>query len=290
MTDQHLDLHGCVQLTNEEYHSGPGISKSHLDKVAKCPLLYWERYINPEREPEEQKAALVFGSAFHTATLEPDLFASEFLIMPEFNLRSATGRAARDEWLAGEAKGLTVLTVEQRDLALKMARVVHKHPVAGQLLRGGQKEQSFFAKDPETGALVKCRTDHSDFSAGLIADLKSTDDASEDAFAKSIANFRYHVQQAWYEDVLSSIYGEAPPYFVFIAVDKNPPHPIGVYYIDPEDVQLGRQLARRDLKTILECKRTGIWPDFTPSKVARISLPGWARHQQIASLGLGDEA
>lgn len=285
MTDQTTtELHGCYEMSNEDYHSGPGISKSHLDKVADCPLNYWNHYLNPEREPAPQSAALVFGSAFHTATLEPDLFASEYLIMPEFNLRSPTGRAARDEWLENEAKGRTVLTVDQRDLALKMASVVHKHPVASQLLRG-KKEQSFYAKDPETGLLVKCRTDNFDEHRGLVADLKSTDDASPDSFAKSIANFRYHVQQAWYEDVFSALYGDAPDYFVFVAVDKTPPHPIGVYYIDPEDVSLGRQLARRDLRTILQCRQTGVWPDYTPTQVQQIGLPGWARHQQIASLG-----
>lgn len=286
MTDQTIELHGLVQMTNEEYHAAAGISKSKLDDIAECPAKYWQRHENPEREPEEPTASLVLGDAIHTAVLEPDSFASRYMVMPPFNLRSPKGREERDHWLVTEAKGARVLTVDQRDTALAAATVVRRHPVAGRLFVGGVAEQSYFVRCKRTGALKKCRLDYFHENHGLIADLKSTDDASPSAFAKSVHNYRYHVQEAWYRhEVLADLYGEAPPNWVFVAVEKTPPYVIGIYELEEEDVDRGHRLARRDLNTLLECRRTGFWPDYA-MQPRTLALPGWARHEADAALGV----
>ncbi len=49
--------------------------------------------------------------------------------------------------------------------------------------------------------------------------------------------------------------------FIFVAVEKVRPYAVGVYWLEPEDIPPAMELARRDLNTILECRRTGIWPD-----------------------------
>jgi hypothetical protein len=36
-------------MNNTDYHAHPAISKSHLDQVAKSPLHYWARYLDPNR-------------------------------------------------------------------------------------------------------------------------------------------------------------------------------------------------------------------------------------------------
>ena len=37
---------GMLDLTNEQYHAGPGISKSKLDAIAISPLNYWDQYVS----------------------------------------------------------------------------------------------------------------------------------------------------------------------------------------------------------------------------------------------------
>lgn len=281
------ELHGIVQMTNDEYHAAPGISKSKLDDIADCPLRYWQRHINPEREPEEPTASLVLGDAIHTAVLEPDSFASRYMVMPPFNLRSPKGREERDHWLATEAKGASVLTVDQRDTALAAATAVRRHPMVSRLLTGGAAEQSYFVRCRRTGALKKCRLDYFHEGAGLIVDLKSTDDASPAAFSKSVHNYRYHVQQGWYQrEVLADLWGEAPPHWAFVALEKAPPYAIGVYYLEPEDVDRGVMLARRNLETLLECQRTDVWPDYASAGAMPLPMPGWARREADSRLGV----
>lgn len=282
-THQYSTLRGLVEMTNDEYHAAPGYSKSHLDKIADCPAEYWHHYLNEDRKKaaedgeaeaaEEKREELVQGSAIHTAILEPDLFPSTYMVLPDLNLRTKAGRAERDAFIAAHP-GREVLTVEQHNIAIACQNAVRRHPVASRLFREGQAEQSWFTIDKETGELIKCRTDWLNASAGMIVDVKSTKDASPAGFGKSVANFRYHLQPPWYQDVFEQEFGEAPPLWVFLAIEKKEPFKIGLYYPTPDDIEMGRRQARRDFMKILECKRTGSWPDYG-HEVQPLQIPGW---------------
>lgn len=263
---------GLVPCTNEEYHSGPGISKSHLDKIAGgSPRHYWHHYLNPDRERSEPTPAMVLGSAIHSIILEPDLFTSEYVANPGIDKRTKDGKA---EWAAFQAehKGKTILSDEDFQTCLAVRDAVHLHPVAAGLLTGGEAEQSFYAIDPEHGELVKCRTDY--LSGDLIVDVKSTADASPDGFARSCANFRYPHQVAWYRDVMDAAFGEPPAHWVFMAVETKPPYAIGLYFAQPEDIARARLACRRDLQRIVDHKRSGQWPDYG-AEALPLALPKW---------------
>ena len=82
---------GLVECSNDQYHGGPGVSKSHLDAIAGAsPLHYWHKYINPNRERAEPSQALIMGSAIHSIVLEPDLFTGEYITVPEDAPKRAT--------------------------------------------------------------------------------------------------------------------------------------------------------------------------------------------------------
>lgn len=264
---------GLVIESNEAYHaSTSAVSKSHLDVIANAsPRHYWHKYLNPDREPEEPTPAKVLGSAVHSIILEPDLFTKQYVANPGIERRSNAGKAEYAAFIA-EHKGKTILTDEQMQACLAVRDAVHQHPVAAGLLHGGQAEQSFYAIDPETGELIKCRTDY--MAGDMIVDVKTTDDASPTGFGKSAANYRYPMQTAWYHDVLDAAFGEHPPYWVFLAVEKEPPYAIGIYYPDAADIARARVAARRDFMRIVEHRRSGEWPDY--ADMARpLALPTW---------------
>lgn len=265
---------GLVERTNEQYHRGPGVSKSHLDTIAGAsPRHYWHKYLNPDREPEEPTPAKVLGSAIHSIILEPDLFTTDFVANPGIERRSNAGKAEYAAFIAENA-GKTILTDEQMQQCLAVRDAVHLHPVAAGLLTGGHAEQSFYAIDSETGELIKCRTDY--LVGDMIVDVKSTDDASPTGFGKSAANFRYPLQVAWYHGVLDAAFGEHPPHWVFLAVEKDPPYALGIYFTEPADVQRARVAARRDFLRIVEHKRSGQWPDYGIEALP-LTLPTWWR-------------
>lgn len=143
----------------------------------------------------------------------------------------------------------------------------------------------------------------------VVVDVKTTEDASIEGFAKSIANWRYHTQHPYYLDGLREAIrqgnvtylpkGEAevsaywidaktgelcrcrpdfwngrPDNFVFLAVEKKAPYAVGVYLLDEQSVELGRAEYRSDLDVYAECRKTGVWPAYS-EKVESISVPQW---------------
>lgn len=86
-----------VRNTNEEYHASEGISSSGIKLLARRPVHFWQRYINPEREREEgRKRHFVVGSAFHCAVLESDEFHYRYAIEPDIPKQSNQWRVLQE--------------------------------------------------------------------------------------------------------------------------------------------------------------------------------------------------
>lgn len=169
----------------------------------------------------------------------------------------------------------TILNPEQWKTIHAMRDALMAHPAANALLTviPGKAEKSVYWIDATTGVLCRCRPDwwRDD---NLIVDLKTTEDASPEGFARSIAKFRYDVQDAFYTDGVQQATGKRPKAFVFIAVEKKPPYGVGVYVLDAETKDLGRAQYQHDLRVYAECLRTGEWPGYG-DKIQTISLPAW---------------
>lgn len=193
---------------------------------------------------------------------------------------SANGKPVRlwsdvlAEWTENNP-GRIVLSPEVWEQLHAMAAAVHAHPAAHALLTSvpGEAEKSVYWKDPTTGVLCRCRPDwwRDDW---IIPDLKTTDDASPEGFAKSMANWRYDVQAAFYIDGIEAATGKRPKAFIFIAVEKKPPYAVGVYKLDSESEELGRLQYQHDLRVYAECLANDNWPGYG-DKIQTINMPAW---------------
>ena len=248
--------------SNADYHADPAVSASHLHAVAASPYHYWSRFLAPDRPPSVQTAAMKLGSLTHCAVLEPDQLASRYGIAPD--RRTNAGKAAV---AAMEAAGIEAVTAPEMEQAMAMAASVRSHQAAAALLRDGKAEQSFWFDDIATGLRCKCRPDW--YTGSTIVDLKTTVDASPKGFAKSVAQWRYHVQQSHY---LAGTFAER---FVFIAVEKSYPYAVGVYELDADAVQFGDYERRNNLQTIADCRAISEWPGYG-NTIQPLSLPKWA--------------
>ena len=260
-----------------DYHRHSAVSKSHLDQIARSPLHYWARYLDPNRVDPESTPAMAIGSALHTHVLELDTWDQRYVTMPEgIDRRTKQGKA---EWEAFNAasSGRTVLSKTDAELVMRMARAIYAHPAAAFLLqRPGQAEQTYLWTDEATGLECKCRPDWMTTDGQLIVDLKTTEDASPAGFRKSVANFRYHVQAAWYLDGLERATGKRPEQFIFVCVEKKPPHAVAVYAASAEMVATGAITAEADLARLALCKEAGDWPGYS-NQIEVIDLPPWMR-------------
>lgn len=271
MTDLIYGLHPAGTLSNTAYHALDAVGKSDLDLIAKSPA-HWKYAVR------EETPAMRLGSAVHCAVLEPERFEQDYVTAPQCDKRTKAGKEAFAEFEAANS-GKTVLSLDDGMLCLRIAGSVREHPRVAEFLQQGQPEVSALWKDPEFKVRCRARYDWLQ-DAGVILDLKTTKDASPAKFARSCAAFRYHVQAAWYLDGYLQATGDLPMAFVFVAVEKTPPYAVALYEITADDLDYGRDLARRDLSRYATARELDVWQAY-PEAVQPLSLPRWAMNQEI---------
>ena len=261
-------------MNNADYHAHPAVSKSHLDLIARSPLHYWARYVDPARVAPEPTPQMRLGTALHTHVLELSRWDEEIAVAPPMDRRTKVGK---ESWAAFEsdAAGKTVITGDDAAQVMAMGRAVLRHPAAAMLLGlPGKAETTHMWTDATYGVECKCRPDWLTDDGSIVVDLKTTKDASPRGFKQSIANFSYQKQAAWYLHGLEQATGKRPDQFIFICVESTAPYAVAVYAADAEMIERGHDQAMRDLAKLAVCKAADHWPSYS-EQIETISLPGW---------------
>lgn len=266
--------HGLhVGVPSAVYHARvPGmVSKGVLDLVHRTPahLKAWL-----DGQEEEPTPALLFGAAQHCALLEPEIFETTYVVEPEFgDCRFKENKARRDEWRK-KTEGYTKISREDNDAIKAICQAVRNHPLAGRMLVDGEPELTVRWRDAETGLECKSRADYYVRKHRMAVDIKTSFDASPAEFRRSVANYRYHVQDALYRDGFAAI-GEAIEHFVFVVVEKRPPYAVALYSLDRDAVAKGHSQVRTDIARLAECVKADTWPGY-PTSIQELNLPPWA--------------
>ena len=256
-----------IGLTNNEYRQQRGISKSDLDLTHQShALLEWAR-----NAPSVGSEEVDLGTHVHCATLEPDVFAGTYRKAP------AGGRTAADrsrvEAFAEHCKagGKICLDADAYDMVIAMRDSIMAHPTARDLLTGdGISESSVFGE--LEGVRVKCRPDRLIRERNILVDVKKVDDIRH--IARSIQEFRYYVQAAFYSDIYEQWTGHKPR-FIFVAVGQRRSigrHPVRVFELEQAWVDAGRVEYLDDLERVREMEEFG-----AGMHVEVLELPRWAR-------------
>ncbi len=281
-----------VGLPIEEYHGGPGISKTGLDRINVSPANFYDLTLNPARPPEPERKGQLEGQLAHCAILEPDEFDKRYAVLPadaprrptdaQWNAKKPSPESVEAmEWWAAWNKssaGRTIISHAQRETALRQAEAVRRLPDVAEALATGVAESSAYWIDAETGVLCRCRPDwvHPVGESGVIQlDVKTFSDANPAEFARQIARKRYHVQDAYYSDGYAAASGKDVLAFIFVAVQDAWPFAASAVMLDPQSQAQGRRDYRRNLSTYAECLASGEWPGFGQG-IHLATLPGWA--------------
>lgn len=261
-------------VSNETYHSSPGVSKSTLDWVNKSPsLVQWAKDAPTD---EEAESAVDMGNAFEALLLEPDRFDREYIKAPEVDRRTKQGKAEYAAFLE-EAEDRFVLTHDEWRQIHLMRDSTMAHPMARTILEAESVVQgSYYWIDPVTDHLCKCRPDlivtDERLPQSVTVDVKTTPDMER--FRRNCGEHRYHVQDAFYTDGLANYYGEQP-HFIFLTACTSlsaKRYPVHVIELDIEAKHQGTLEYRHDLERYAECARKDDWADIETG-----TLPYWAR-------------
>jgi hypothetical protein len=276
-------------LSNEDYHAHNSMSKSGLDKISVSPLHYlaglpeitdenrnrfayipeqYHVYMKGEANRVETPA-MKEGTLIHCAVLEPDELLNRYFALDETVDRRT--KAGKERWaeIQQEAEGKIIISPEQQHMGMRIRDEVAKHKIARLLFDGGKSETSVFSSIDDIDA--RCRPDY--INGSVFLDVKSTDNAGE-SFEKSVAKYRYYVQQPFYTDIAEQE-GMEVSNFLFVAIEKKEPYSIGIYQLDYDAVAYGRREYKADLDTYKRCLDTGIWPGYQET-IKTLSLPRYA--------------
>ena len=249
------------KMTNKEYHETEGISSSDLKLLEISPLHFHKKELF-----KFESNVFDFGSLVHKMILEPEDLENEFVKMPEFNLRTKTGKEEKSKF-EEENKNKVVITPADWEKAEKMAENVLA--IAGNLIKKGKCEESYFVED-EYGLIRKCRPDCYIEPLGVVIDIKTTQSTKPYDFQKSIYEYRYHYQAYWYLKTLE-LAGKKANQFIFVAVEKKEPFMVRLFRVSKEAINRAEMEVENLIQNYVKFLETG-----KAEIVEEIDLPNWA--------------
>lgn len=249
-----------------------GVASNTALKLVGRSAAHYKEWLDAREETPTD--AMLLGSALHCAALEPERFAREYVVAPDFgDRRFKEAKAKHAAWLADHT-GKTSLDREDGAAIVGMVASIRKHPKAGPLLAEGASELTMLWTDAATGIRCKGRADHYAPRFRTVLDIKTTEDARDFAFAKSVANLGYHQQAAFYSEGFETV-GAPIDAFVFVAIEKTPPHNLKLHMLDGEALARGALEVRRSLEAMRACVESLEFSGYD-SEINIISLPRWA--------------
>jgi hypothetical protein len=271
----HQGKYTSSQLSLETYHNSvEAISKTNLDYIHQSFAHYLENKIQPKSILSGNlPKCLVEGSALHSLVLTPQDFVKDFRVLPALNRRTREGKALYDQ-IVSQGKPTIPSPVYAKIEA--MTRSILIHPSSSVLLQNGEAEVSFIWEDPDTKVLCKCRPDY--LQRLIISDIKTCQDASYEAFQRTIIEHRYHVQGAYFIDGISAALKDGiNKDFILIAVEKTPPFAVAVYKLDEELIELGRDTYKKDLQKYKNhINNPNLFQGYN-AMIQSMAAPGWIK-------------
>lgn len=262
-------------LDFDAYKKQAGINASLLKAMAVSPAhgnLYMQGGLKTSKEME-------FGTLAHMAILEPERFAQEVLLQPDFaeitggqHHASRAYKDAKAGWM--QAQGPNAMSLSFKDMAhiKAMASSLRAQKEIVELLAGGRSEVSFRWHDAHQDMTCKGRADLIS-PGGLLVDIKTAKSALPHAISRMIGDMGYHIQAAHYLEFgrQSGLYDHEN--FLLVAMEKTPPYACAGYFLDEATLLAGAQARAAAMRSLQECLKTGSWPGYPGLSV--VGLPPW---------------
>lgn len=255
--------------TFKTYRKQRALNYSYLKKWVEAPIL--------AESEDKDTPALSFGRGTHVLTLEgEDKFTKGFEVI---DVKSRKTKAYQE--LAETSSKDVILKIEAERMH-GIREAVKAHPRAKGLLMQGHRECSAYwnEKFGEDELAMKIRMDCLQINRKIFVDLKTCAKASKEHFPKDIAKYGYGKQMAFYQRGLKEITGEwfAP---ILVAVEKEPPHLIGIYTMEKESMDLCREWVQNKLESYhawLKQPKSERIMGYDP-RIFEVRLPQWAFYE-----------
>ena len=273
-----------------EYLAIDAMSASGIGEFRRSPAHFRHYRDNPK----PSTPAMELGTALHMALLEPLLFEGHYVVLGQCEAQKRSrfpcenqGKFYRDGQSfcgvrghdpgEGEDMDPDIHVLEEGAMTdlLGMTVAIQAHPRARTFFEGrGDYELTGVWRDEETGVLCKMRMDR-DVERGLmIADLKSSRDASPGGFRLIASRMGYHRKAAFYRRGCEAL-GRERNSSVLIVPENTPPYPVAVYLLDEDDLAATNREITRHLNRYAMCLADDHWPGYG-DEMMTLKMPPWA--------------
>lgn len=225
-----------------------------------------------------------FGRAEHCRVLEPAVFRKRFLVADNCQTPIKSGERqgqacgctasfydpSMGRWYCGThksqaaAKPLDYITIQEAAQIERAVAGLFAHKVV-RLLRqhGGREVSLIWDRD---GLACKARLDKFIQGAACpdtVIDLKKCQPckATDYHLQKSIRDYGWDIQAAWYVDGVEQLTGKRP-LFAWIFVEDKEPFDVRPVWASQAMLAVGKAKADQAWQSYVHCLQTGLWPGY----------------------------
>lgn len=227
--------------------------------------------------------AMRLGTAIHCAVLEPEKFAGQYAVMPNYSqdpenvtdkgVRSFSSvtkyvKTKQEEWrcINGDK---TELTEFEYATCQRVVASVKEIPHVIELLDSCEKEVT--VEGVICGVECKGRID---FFGSVIGDLKTTQSVETQAFSRVFFNLEYGFKLAFYRELVRQSRGDLP--VVVLAVETSGDFDRCLYRVPSELLDYSMDQVNVTLMKYRQCLDSGIWPGVDNGfDAVDFPVPGW---------------
>ena len=246
------------------YDSWDAFRSSYVSALLRSP----RHWLYEQQHPRESDS-MTFGSMVDCLITEPGEFDGRFAVRPATYTDS---RGVEKKWTlasntckeidaAIQKSGKEPVNQADVERARNAAEATVVHPLIAAYRKTSAYQVCLVWTDEQTGCACKARLD---IMAGTpaILDLKTTRNASREAFRRDLSFFGYHVQAGLYQSGYAALHGGICPPVNLVAIESEPPHGVAVYPVGPDSLATGLIRARQAMELWQAVRTTGKHPGY----------------------------
>jgi hypothetical protein len=264
------------------YEGLRAVSQSELKVLQRSPRRFQAQYITKTLQVEPSDA-MEFGTLVHGMTLQPHLVDDQVAVIPA-DVLTSNGQRRGKAWDAFVEENSSKLIVRQADYdrARRIAERVWDHPFYKLVFDWQQYvEVPIQWVDPTVEVACKGIPDIVCNNEWII-DIKTTGDLTgfvqgrDVLVSRTIAEFGYHLQAAFYLTGASEFYNDRKTRFALVVVETKEPYRVYAMEINEAAIAAGEGEMVRLLQEYKERLAKNDWSEEGERCLLQVGLPVWA--------------
>ena len=248
-----------LDIPDKEYFALDAFSNSAAKLLLRSPLHY-------STNDFQGSSPTRIGTAVHCLILTPGDFEKTIKV---FNgTKTLTSKAAKS--FVADHPDHQVITQDEADKAQAICEARTKND----LDFFGRISTEKVILGEINGVKVKAKYDAYCDAKGLIYDIKTTESLTK--FRRSFYDLGYHTQAYFYTMMMRKL-GKEINGFIFYVIETNAPYCHGVFDIDDEVLEDGKNDINRAMEIYKQCKASGNWSQGYSNSIETLTRPYYRR-------------